>query len=263
MPRQCRVELSQRSRQVISSGVAVLAFAVSLRLGTAHAFSDPQAYADPVDLGGGAGRWFTGSSADGFGCNVCHTGRAGEDLVVAGLPDDGYVPGRAYEVALTWPAYVRDLALIAEFTNEERMGVGTLALPRADALEPSELCAADQGGESPAALHEVDGARELVSVIDCGAKRVRFQWTVPLTAAGPIWFNAGFVVSNQDATPEGDGVTLVARALPHAGVPFETRAVAQGCAAITLKQAPPPLLSMLLLAAALVIRRTRRTEFRP
>ena len=34
-----------------------------------RAFSDPTSYAAEV-LTGGGGRWFTGSSADGFGCEV-------------------------------------------------------------------------------------------------------------------------------------------------------------------------------------------------
>jgi hypothetical protein len=231
--------------------------ACSVPFDTARAFSDPQAYEDPVDIGGGAGRWFTGSSADGYGCNVCHSGKAGADLAVSGLPVEGYIPGRAYEVALTWPPYVVDLALVAEFTNEQRLGVGTLALPRPDALKPGELCAPDQGGGSPSQVHMADGMRQLVSVVDCGAKMVRFQWTAPLQASGPIWFNAGFVASNEDATAAGDGVTLVARPLPLAGQSLGTRQVAQGCTFVTRNGAAHPVPTILLLTAAWLRRRAR------
>jgi len=265
MPQHRRVELTRRDRGWVSyrcAAAVVVGLSFSLPVGAAHAFSDPQAYADPIDLGGGAGRWFTGSSADGFGCNVCHTGKAGDDLVVSGLPMDGYTPGRAYEVVLTWPPYVLDLALIAEFTNEEKLGVGALALPRPETLKVSERCSADQGGESPASLHEADGMRELVSVVDCGAKSVRFQWTAPLSAAGPVWFNAGFVTSNEDASPAGDGVTLVSRALATAGAPLETRQIAQGCAAVTRARTPAPLSGIALLMGAFVLRRVRRKELR-
>jgi hypothetical protein len=235
----------------------IIWIACSVPFESAQAFSDPQAYEDPVDLGGGAGRWFTGSSADGYACNVCHTGSAGADLVVSGLPVEGYLPGHAYEVALTWPPYVVDLALIAEFTNEQRLGAGSLALPRPDALKPAELCAPDQGGGSPSEVHMAAGMRQLVSVVDCGAKTVRFQWTAPLQAAGTVWFNAGFVASNEDASAAGDGVTLVARPLPPAGQTLETRQVAQGCTSVTRNQAAHPLATVLLLTAACVRRRTR------
>ncbi len=225
----------------------------------ARAFSDPIAYADPVDVGGGAGRWFTGSSADGFACNVCHTGQAGVDLVVSGLPVEGYVPGRGYEVSVTWPLFVKDLALIAEFTNEDRSGAGTLELPRADALKQPELCSAEEGGESPAAIHEAGDQRQLVSVVDCGAKLVRFRWTSPLMAASPIWFNLGFVVSNADATPAGDGVTLIARPLTSAGTPLEADEVATGCSATRPAQASP-VPWILPLTAAFAYRRARRRK---
>jgi hypothetical protein len=225
---------------------------------SAHAFSDPAAYEDPVDVGGGAGRWFTGSSADGFACNACHTGKAGESLVVSGLPVEGYVPGNAYEITLTWPPYVMDVALVAEFTTEDRRGAGTLALPRPDALKPAELCAADEGGESPAAIHEVEPARQLVSIVDCGAKMLRFQWTAPLTAANPVWFNAGFVTSNQDASPAGDGVTLIARPLPPAGASLPTDMVAQGCALVTRAERSPSHSYLAVAVAVLAIWRTRR-----
>jgi hypothetical protein len=231
-----------------------------LPLQAAHAFSDPVAYSDPVDLGGGAGRWFTGSPADGFGCNVCHTGQAGVDLVVTGLPVDGFAPGRAYEVSVTWPAFVQDLALIAEFTNEDRTGAGTLELPRPDALKPQELCSMEDGGESPAALHDADNGRQLLSVVDCGAKLVRFRWTAPLMAAGPIWFNTGFVVSNDDAAPTGDGVTLVARPLSPVGSPLETEQIAQGCNAVPRTLHTQPLCWLLPLLAAGVRRRARRPK---
>jgi hypothetical protein len=220
-----------------------------------QAFSDPQAYEAPVDMGGGAGRWFTGSSADGYGCNVCHTGKAGVDLVVSGLPLEGYLPGGAYEVTLTWPVYLADLALIAEFTNEQRFGAGTLALPRPDTLKPGELCASNQGGGSPSELHMTSGMRQLVSVVDCGAKLVRFQWTAPLQAAGPVWFNVGFVASNEDATPAGDGVTLVSRPLAPTGQSLGTRLVAHGCAFVARSEATDPLPTILLLLTAAWVRR--------
>jgi hypothetical protein len=212
--------------------IILMTIGVCLQLpAPARAFSDPQAYADPVDLGGGAGRWFTGSSADGYGCDVCHTGAAGADLTISGLPIAGFVSGRSYEVTVTWPVSVPHLALVAEFSDEQRRGAGTIALPRPEALKPDELCGAELAGELPAQVHDADSGRKLVSVIDCGARKLRFQWTPPPppSAAGPLWFNVGFVSSNQDAAPTGDGVTLVRQPLPAAGQSLPARSIAQGC----------------------------------
>jgi hypothetical protein len=196
----------------------------------AAAFSDPLAYPDAVDVGGGGGRWFTGSSADGYGCDVCHSGGAAADLDVRGLPLDGFAPGQPYEITVSWPVEVETLTLVAEFTDEVRQGAGVLALPREDALQPDESCALEEGGGPGTALHEAESQRILLSLVDCGVRRVRFQWTAPATAPEtPIWFNLGLVVSNVDATPLGDGVTLVRRPFVAVGGALGTRTVAQGC----------------------------------
>jgi hypothetical protein len=245
--------IREMSRAIYKAPIVVACLALST---SAFAFSDPQAYADPADVGGGAGRWFTGSSADGYGCNVCHTGNPGAPLEISGLPVDGFVAGKSYEVSVSWPASAPNLALIAEFTDEQRRGAGAIALPRPDTLKPLELCGAELAGQLPADVHDADGGRQLVSVIDCGAQKLRFQWTPPPLAAGPLWFNLGFVSSNQDATPSGDGVTLVRRVLHRAGEPLETRIVAQGCTAVQSKTARDWLVPLVLLAAA-ARRRTR------
>jgi hypothetical protein len=267
MRQHCRGELSRRRRARARVGLLALAAGLMccIHATNTRAFSDPIAYTDAVDVGGGAGRWFTGSGADGFACNVCHTGQAGVDLVVSGLPIDGYVPGRGYEVSVTWPLLVKDLALIAEFTREDRSGAGTIELPRPDAMKPPELCNVEEGGESPAAVHTAGDQRQLVSVVDCGAKLVRFRWTPPPMAAGPIWFNLGFVVSNDDATPAGDGVTLIARPLAAMGSPVETEEVATaGCSAIRPSARPELLTCVGPLLAAFARRQTRRRrEYRP
>lgn len=208
---------------LLVSGVLLLASQRAL------AFSDPLSYADSVDVGGGAGRWFTGSVADGFGCDVCHEGGPPADLTIRGLPTDGYLPGAAYEVSVNWPYDVENAALIAEIVDDHRHAAGSLTLPRPDAMKPAELCSAEQGGASPVELHPTEDGRTLLSLVDCGAKSTRFLWTAPLSAAGAVWFDLGFVASNEDTTPAGDGVTMVRQ--PLAGVRDElgTRTVAQGC----------------------------------
>jgi hypothetical protein len=231
--------------------------------GAARAFSSPAAYMDGADLGGGGGRWFTGSSADGYGCNVCHTGAPGADLAVAGLPLEGFTAGASYEVTVTWPPLVQHVALVAEFTDERRLGAGTLELPRFDPMTPPfERCSGEEEGAPSSELFTADAGRQFVTVVDCGARMLRFKWTAPALAPGTVWFNLGFVVSNDDVLAGGDGVTMVAMPLPPSGTALATRTVAQGaCSAArpvgTDTSASGPL--VLLAAALIAVRRRSRS----
>jgi hypothetical protein len=209
--------------------VAVVALWGAWPTGHAHAFSDPTRYMAATKEGGGGGRWFTGSSADGYGCDVCHDGGTPANLSVTGLPLQGFMPGVSYEISLSWPASVQHLVLIAEFTDEHRQGAGTIALPRPDAMMPSERCGMELGGFPATQVSDAEPGRKLVSVIDCGAKSTRFLWTAPTTPQGTLWFNAGFVTSNVDAAASGDGVTMVSRALLGPGASLDARKIAQGC----------------------------------
>jgi MYXO-CTERM domain-containing protein len=211
----------------IAIGMALLCVAPAKHV---YAYSNPEFYGTEVAMGGGGGRWFTGSSADGYGCDVCHTGGTGTDLAIAGLPVDGYTPGGRYQITIRWPAGAQ-LALVAEFTDELAQGVGAIDLPNPMSFQPYELCSIEEGsGEAPVGLFEAAGNRKLFTVIDCGAQATRFRWTAPATASGPLWFNLGFVSSNEDAGPTGDGVTLVRRSLRAAGAASAPRVVAQsGC----------------------------------
>src|SRR5688572_5967785 len=80
---------------------AVLLVAMNASL-SAHAFSSPEAYVEQPYTGGGGGRWFSGSPAEGFGCSVCHSAAPGQrefPLYVAGLPvDSGYSLAAAQQI---------------------------------------------------------------------------------------------------------------------------------------------------------------------
>jgi hypothetical protein len=242
-----------------SFGAAALYALATAFPAAAHAFSDPLSYDQPPDLGGGGGRWFTGSSADGYGCEVCHQGGKPAELTVTGLPIDGFVPGSAYEVTVNWPLGTEHISLIAELMDEQRVTAGTVALPRPDALHPPELCSGDQMGFPASRVHESEAGRELLSVIDCGALSVRFQWTAPAVVAGPIWFNLGFVAGDGDASPFGDGVTMVRHPLTVMGKSAGTRAVAEGSCAVAAPRAQRPrgLAALLCLATLSIGLRTR------
>ena len=128
----------------------------------ARAYSTPDAYAEQPALGGGGGRWFTGSPADGFGCTVCHAPASGQrhyPLHVAGVPSDGYALGQRQEIVLGWSEFATRwselrpdptvpavpgqaspaLGLVSELVAESGNGSGTIEIDT-KAPGPEELC---------------------------------------------------------------------------------------------------------------------------
>lgn len=129
---------------------------------TGRAYSTPDAYAAAPVTGGGGGRWFTGSPAEGLGCAVCHTAAANQrhfPLYAAGLPLGGYSLATPREIVLSWPQFAarwRELrpdatvaikpdapspavGLVAEFVAESGKGSGTIEID-ASGADPGELC---------------------------------------------------------------------------------------------------------------------------
>jgi len=94
-----------RSSLAVVLGCASLAIAAQAR-----AYSTPDAYIESASQGGGMGRWFSGSPADGYGCSVCHSAGPGQremPLYVTGLPLEGYTLAEPREVVLSWPEFSR------------------------------------------------------------------------------------------------------------------------------------------------------------
>lgn len=220
--------MAERSQSWI---VLVSALVAATPASPVAAFSDPLSYTDPVELGGGGGRWFTGTPADGYGCDVCHEGGEPAPLTVTGLPLDGYAPGATYEVTMTWPLGVEHVALIAEITDEAKHAAGTLELPPYPAMTQAERCNAEQGGVPAASITESEDGRSFVSVVDCGAQLLRFRWHAPQSDVGKVWLGAGLVTSDENADNFGDGVTMVRHALStHGGV--GATPLVKGCAVV-------------------------------
>jgi hypothetical protein len=198
----------------------------------AHAFSEPKIYGDPAETGGGGGRWFTGSPADGYGCAVCHSGGGEVPLHITGLPVGGYVPGTEYIVKLNWPevaafsagAEQRNLrpstGLVAEFVSEDGNGSGEVTLQPNFAM-PSEQCkratAADpvrfaatmfSSGAPTADVLECSTSEKnercLISIHPCGSSELRLVWKAPAQWSGPIWFAAGFVTTENASSAPND-----------------------------------------------------------
>jgi hypothetical protein len=189
----------------------------------AHAFSDLERYPQPSLEGGGGGRLFTGSPADGYACSVCHEGGPEPQVVVYGLPIDGYVPGQTYNVEVVWsdpdPSVEHSMHLeIVDRTT--RRAAGTVALLDDASVDAAARC---RSAKQEPADYTIEGeGRQVVGVSPCGASHLRFRFTAPDL---PEAIFAGSVVrSDSHASPEGDGVQNLSLALRRAGEP--NRAVA-------------------------------------
>jgi hypothetical protein len=197
---------------------------------TARAFGSAGTFESPVSEGGGGGRFFTGSLADGYTCAVCHLSEgAGPALSVRGLPADGYVEGAQYEVELAWSTSFTGLA--AEIMTFERRTGGTLDAVSEDAIRSTDRCRFE-GVEGPRAdsTHRTDAGRELLHVTACGASTARLLWTAPSFDLGPAWLEVAMVASDLSGDPLGDATATHRIALPPFGAPVEVAAVGGGCA---------------------------------
>lgn len=230
----------------------------------ARAFSDPFSYETSIAEGGGGGRWFTGSPADGFGCDVCHGDVGGVDLSVEGLPSEsGYTPGQPYQIIVRWPETVEHLALVVEFVDARGMAAGSLALPLPEAQTTLELCS-DLGLEDVSAgqVLQSETGRQLAAVIDCGARELRMRWMAPDRDVGAVWFSGGFVASDHQSDIFNDRVVHLDKTLVAAGSGQHFAQLAQGACSVAARVdsrgAPAGALSPGALLALLCVHRLAR-----
>jgi hypothetical protein len=239
-------ELALRCAVVLSLAGAALSPA-----STARAFTEPRSYFDDAARGGGGGRWFTGSPAEGYGCSVCHEGGESERLRITGLPESGYVPGASYDVRVSWSEFAAradrirarnagppSMSLVAEFVTETGEGSGLIEIAAPEVAASGELCIVPENAqaaqlysvrpgedtaEQPVACHATGlGQRCVVAVLSCGARELRFRWTAPERWQGVIWFSGGFVATERvSGDPLGDAVTEFSHVLPRAPAPDE------------------------------------------
>ncbi|MDH5673311.1 MAG: hypothetical protein OEZ06_14250 [Myxococcales bacterium] len=215
----------------------------------AHAYSAFADYLMPVQDGGGGGRFFTGTPADGYGCDLCHEGADGADLEITGLPLDGYEAGMGYEITFTWDANAPHVALIAELSDGQGQPAGTIALAPYASFGEDELC---ESGDFPAADvcyldREAGGCcrelqpgtdacsfpdmRSALWVPDCGSRSARMVWTAP--DGGDAWLGVSMVTSNLENDALGDGVTSVRELLRPHGASRELSTLEGDCAVAT------------------------------
>ncbi len=84
------------------SVLAVGAIMVLAPVSPVHAYRIADRFNADIDVGGGAGRYFTGSLRDGYTCGVCHVGAPEPDFELLGLPNpQEYEPGTQALLELT------------------------------------------------------------------------------------------------------------------------------------------------------------------
>ena len=171
----------------------------------AFAFSSSDRFSVNASDGGGGGRYYTGSLADGYDCSVCHGRQREADWQLTGLPDRAYVPGQVYDIEITWPAPAPSSAVALEWVDTSGFGAGETALFANDMLESIDRC---QGSGSSARVaargYSEPNNRNVIGMDACGATRLRFRWTAPPAMTGPVWFHAVTVQGDSSGTPAGD-----------------------------------------------------------
>jgi len=199
----------------------------------AHAFRLPVNFNQSAAVGGGGGRYFTGSPSDRYTCKVCHTGSAAPALQVSGLPLAGYVPGQTYQIFIDWDDTLPSVAFNLEMTDGAGHAFGTFSVPPLQELAPGELCS------GATALVVVPGSERTMALLtECGAKQSTIRWTAPaatvdatgMLTAPQAWFSGSLVASNKDGSVDGDGVIDVSHVIGASGqVPPPATTISGGC----------------------------------
>ena len=183
----------------------------------ARAFSDLERYSMPSMEGGGGGRFFTGSPIDGYACGVCHQGGQEPNVIVYGLPIEGYVPGQTYDVEIAWDNPQLYHSLHLEFIDPVGRGpAGGLALLGKTLADAASRCGLKPDEEVAEFFYTGDG-RQILGVEACGAAHLRFRFTAP--DLPEVVFAGSVVRSNSSVSPDGDGVHNLNRVLRRVGEP--------------------------------------------
>ena len=203
-----------RLRTRLLSGAVVSAAVWSLGAETVHAFDDLYRFNDPAIQGGGGGRWFTGSPADNYTCQVCHEDREAQQIVVAGLPER-YTPGLSYDISISWPASYPQVTALVEITDQTGSGAGDANVSASPASVAESCEPADSGIAAAVVLSgpelAVADGRQLVGMQDCGGTVLRWRWTAPASDIGPVLFAGGLVVGDEHMDAHGDRVAKLSK----------------------------------------------------
>lgn len=222
--------------------IGAIALALAASAGSAAAYTEAARFAEPAIDGGGDGRYFTGSPADGLSCKVCHGDEPGPSVSVSGVPDR-VVAGAAYQITLRWPGDERVHGAAIEVVDSDRRAAPTTLPALAD--QPAGMKCT--GGATSAAELVTVGARQIVYVRPCGATEVTFGFTAQ--RADDLYLGAAVVSADGFETADGDGTYELRRTL--AADDQQVTCSAGG---------GPGGGAIVLVAAALVVRRRRRSQ---
>jgi hypothetical protein len=169
-----------------------------------HAYRNPDKFLAPAAEGGGGGKFFTGSRAEGYTCSVCHTPGKTVPVVLSGLPQMGYFPGQTYPITVDWPDELRSVSLNVELTDLDGNAFGELIVPDPAELSPADLCLGEVPSSAGQAMVELAG-RRVVTIAECEQHQTTLHWRAPMTVGAGI-FAGSLIVSNRDGKLRGDSV---------------------------------------------------------
>jgi hypothetical protein len=237
-----------------------LGLAWLLDAGLVRAYSDPAQFAAPTLEAGGGGRFYTGSPAEGYGCDTCHTGGEQPKVRVFGVPAR-YVPRATYEIFVSWSSTIEHASMALELTDARGHGAGSLGLPPVGSYVDAEQCRPVDGEVLAAQLYAADRERTIAAAPDCGASGVRVQWTAPDRSVGAVWLTFGALASNHDQNYGGDGVTQFSQQIPVYGETVSST-LESGCSVTPGLHARSAPAAAAALWALLVLRRLSRRRRR-
>ena len=233
---------------------------------TLLAFTAPQDFKAPVELGGASGARFTGSPSSKWDCGVCHDPQAGLELVVRSTPDTlfdkGYEPNQLYELEVTVSKQSLTSAFGMEVVSRSGQFAGTFA------NVPGQKQCSDMRDAV-----EIQGTGEAAQSVACAPNLTRWKltWTAPGSDIGTVTLYAAAVVGDKDGSNTGD--LSAARVL---GIPSPTTLAqrSSGCgapaaallipfAAIFLRRRRSPLLLLMVMLPALADARPRPKPKKP
>jgi hypothetical protein len=238
---------------------AACLFSCSLTAGGARAFSEPLLYSEDPMSGGGGGRFFTGSPLDAYSCAVCHQGAEPPTVRLSGFPTS-FVPGKTYDINLTWTHPAAPHGLNLEIVDPEGRAAGEIALPAPDSLTADDRCTFTEDEllkDTQASYVVASETRRIVGVRACGARSLRFAFTAPRTSK--VALTAAVVRSDESDDVSGDGVLELRQIAYRSGEPVPSA----GCAVRGSDRAFSPWAVLwALLGAQLFRRRRHRSDAR-
>ena len=182
-----------------------------------YAYQNPERFGASIDDGGGAGRYFTLSRAEGYGCAVCHTQGSPVPVEVRNLPRTGYIPGQAYRITLDWPDDLSSVALNVEMTDPAGAPFGQLLAPDPSTLSAADLCRESAAPSAAQTLMAGTSNRQVLVIAECGQAQTSFDWIAPATFVQG-YFSSSITFSNHDGKLSGDHVVDLSETLGPVGV---------------------------------------------